>query len=83
MLGELHHELLHFVAAFNSVPEHNFSFPGKASFGFVEEPCQVLVIFLDGPHTLRVVFLDACEDVVRNIGKPPRFSDGESSQLCY
>jgi len=77
VLGELGHELCDFLAGLDAVPEHDLAVLGEAALGLVEEPGQVLVVFLDGEDELRVVLLDGSEDVIGDIGEPAGLGDGE------
>lgn len=81
VLGELLNELLNLLTGLDTVPEQNLAITAQAAVGLVEEPCQVLVIFLDGPSQLGEVLLEAGEDIVGHVGQPARLGDGEGSKL--
>jgi hypothetical protein len=79
ILCELDYELRYLLTSLNTVPEHNLSFLRKATFCFVEELCQVLVVFLYSPNKLGMIHLDSCEDIVSNVRQPTRLGDSECS----
>ena len=81
MLVEFLHQLLDLVAILDTVPEEHVSVAAQATFGLVEEPGEVLIVFLDGPHHLGEVFPDGGEHVVGHIAQPPRLCDGEGSEV--
>src|SRR5450432_4222596 len=81
MLCEFAHELGNLLTTLHPIPEHNLPFFGKAALCFVEEPCQILVVFFDSPHKLWMILLDSREDVIRNICQPARLCDGKCRQV--
>ena len=81
MLVEFLHQLLDLVAVLDTVPEEHVSVAAQATFGLVEEPGQVLIVFLDGPHHLGEVFPDSSEHIVGHITQPSGLGDGEGSEV--